>query len=135
MGERLSDAEEVGGSKPPEPTIASRASAGGAPAPRRPAARTSLAVELDDELLGDRDLVEAGRMVVAALLRGLYRGFPWIFAYIVALFLSTVVEIPVNFAYYTGDRQAFRSRAWTYWLNEAILLPLIAWDAARAEDG
>src|SRR4030095_5239686 len=29
----------------------SRASAGGAPAPRRPAARTSLAVELDDELL------------------------------------------------------------------------------------
>src|SRR5207244_704060 len=36
--------------------IWSRASAGGAPAPRRPAARTSLAVELDDELLGDRDL-------------------------------------------------------------------------------
>src|SRR5499426_171153 len=34
-----------------------RASAGGAPAPRRPAARTSLfAVELDDELFGDRDL-------------------------------------------------------------------------------
>src|SRR5438552_1138698 len=36
--------------------IWSRASAGGAPAPRRPAARPSLAVELDDELLGDRDL-------------------------------------------------------------------------------
>src|SRR5207249_1497817 len=36
--------------------IWSRASAGGTPAPRRPAARPSLAVELDDELLGDRDL-------------------------------------------------------------------------------
>ena len=30
MGERLSDAEEVGGSKPPEPTIYQLASDGGA---------------------------------------------------------------------------------------------------------
>src|SRR5689334_7447626 len=29
---------------------------GGAPAPRRPAARTSLAIQLHDELLGHRDL-------------------------------------------------------------------------------
>ena len=64
-------------------------------------------------------------LIVAALIGGLYRRFPFLFAYVVALFLATVVEIPVNVAYYRGDQQAFRSRAWTYWLDEAVLLPLV----------
>ncbi|MGD0499888.1 MAG: hypothetical protein ABSC23_15775 [Bryobacteraceae bacterium] len=64
-------------------------------------------------------------LIIAALLGGLYRRFPFLFAYLVALFLATVVEIPASSAYYLGDRQAFRTRAWTYWLDEAALLPLI----------
>ena len=61
-------------------------------------------------------------LIISELLRGLWRRYLFLFAYVVALFLATAIEIPVYVAYYTGNHQAFRSRAWTYWLDEVVLL-------------
>jgi hypothetical protein len=65
-------------------------------------------------------------LVIAALLHGGYRQFPAVFAYIVAEFLATVVEMPLALTFYhthdlhTGSRYVF----W-YWLDETILQVLI----------
>jgi hypothetical protein len=64
-------------------------------------------------------------LIIAALVRGPYRRFPILFAYTIVTFLTTVVEIPANIAYYLGDRQPLRSRASYYWLNERVLLVLL----------
>ncbi len=64
-------------------------------------------------------------LIIAALLGGLWSRLTFLFVYVIALFLATAVEIPVYAAYYTGNHQAFRSRAWTYWLDEVVLLALI----------
>lgn len=63
-------------------------------------------------------------LIIAALIRGLYRRFPFVFIYTVALFLTTVVEMPVYAAYFTGIRLS-HSRAFYYWLDEGILQALI----------
>ena len=62
-------------------------------------------------------------LIIAAFLRGLYRQFPFVFLYTIALFLSTVVEIP-NAAYLTGIHFS-HSRAFYYWLDEGILDVLV----------
>ena len=64
-------------------------------------------------------------LIIAALVRGPYKRFPILFAYTIVNFLSTVVEIPAYIAYYRGDRQALRSRAFYYWLDERLLLVLL----------
>jgi hypothetical protein len=64
-------------------------------------------------------------LIIAAMLRGPYRRFPVLFLYAIANFLTTVIEVPAYISYYSGNRQAFRSRAWLYWLDERILLTLI----------
>lgn len=64
-------------------------------------------------------------LIIAALVRGPYKRFPALFAYIVVTFLTTVIEIPANIAYYRGEGQALRSRAFYYWLNERVLLVLL----------
>jgi hypothetical protein len=64
-------------------------------------------------------------LIIAALVRGPYKRFPILFAYTIVTFLTTVVEIPANIAYYRGDRQALRSRAFYYWFNERVLLVLL----------
>jgi hypothetical protein len=63
-------------------------------------------------------------LIISALLRGPYRRFPFVFAYIVALFLATLVQIPSYIFFYTGATQ-IRSRAWVYWFAEAFILPLL----------
>jgi hypothetical protein len=63
-------------------------------------------------------------LIIAALVRGLYRRFPFVFIYTVALFLATVVEMPVYTASFSGIRLA-HSRAFYYWLDEGILQALI----------
>src|SRR5437868_3349207 len=60
-------------------------------------------------------------LVIAALLRGAYRRFPAVFAYSVALFLTTVVEIA---AYFAGQ-QAVRRFPFYYWVDEGIRQGLI----------
>lgn len=64
-------------------------------------------------------------LVIAALVRGPYKRFPMLFAYTIVTFLTTVIEIPANIAYYFGDRQPVRSRAFYYWLDEWFLLVLL----------
>jgi hypothetical protein len=58
-------------------------------------------------------------LVIGALLRGSYRRFPLLLVYNVALFLTTVIEISVNQAYFAGIRFAY-SRATYYWIDEGI---------------
>ncbi len=60
-------------------------------------------------------------IIVSALLRGPYRRFPFVFAYVLALLLATLVQIPSYVLFYTGGE----GRAWTYWLTEAFLLVLL----------
>jgi len=65
-------------------------------------------------------------LIIAALLRGGYRRFPFIFAYIIVEFLTTVLEIPAYVAYYTGHPFATgHGRAYYYWLDEGVLQALI----------
>ena len=58
-------------------------------------------------------------LTIAALLRGSYRRFPLLLVYNVALFLTTVIEVSVNQAYFAGIRFAY-SRATYYWVDEGI---------------
>ena len=58
-------------------------------------------------------------LVIASLLRGGYRRFPLLLVYSVALFLTTVIEISVNQAYFSGTALA-HSPATFYWVDEGI---------------
>lgn len=58
-------------------------------------------------------------LVIASLLRGAYRRFPLLLVYSVALFLTTMIEISVNQAYFSGTALA-HSRATFYWVDEGI---------------
>lgn len=62
--------------------------------------------------------------IIAALLRGAYRRFPFLLAYSVALFLTTVIEISVNQAYFSGIRVS-HSRVTYYWIDEGIRQTLL----------
>ena len=64
-------------------------------------------------------------MVIAALLRGPFRRFPLILAFVVAEFLAVAAEIPSYIAYYRGLPQAAPNRTWLYLLNEVILQLLL----------
>jgi hypothetical protein len=63
-------------------------------------------------------------LIVAALLRGPYRRFPFILLYGVALFLTTVLEISVYQAYYSGILRG-RTFAQYYWIDEGIRQTLL----------
>jgi hypothetical protein len=63
-------------------------------------------------------------LIIGALLRGSYRRFPFLLIYSVVLFLTTVIEISVNQAYFSGSPIG-HSRAMYYWTDEAIRQALI----------
>jgi len=63
-------------------------------------------------------------LIIAALIRGLYRRLPFVFLYTLALFLTTVVEMAVFTASFTGIRLS-HSRAFYYWIDQGILQTLI----------
>jgi hypothetical protein len=63
-------------------------------------------------------------LIIGTLLRGLYRRFPFLLLYSVAVFLTTVVEISVNHAFFSGIRFA-HSPSTYYWIDEAIRQALI----------
>lgn len=63
-------------------------------------------------------------LIIAALIRGPYRRLPFVFIYTLALFLTTVVEMPVNAAYLTGVRLS-HSPAFYYWIDEGVLQVLV----------
>jgi len=64
-------------------------------------------------------------LIIAVLLRGGYRRFPFIFAYIVCDFVTTVLEMPANAGYVRGGSQSAVDYAWLYWVDEVILQVLI----------
>jgi hypothetical protein len=64
-------------------------------------------------------------LIIAALLRGGYRRFPLVFAYTVADFLTTVVELPSGMGYVRSMPWAATPYALVYWLDETILQVLV----------
>jgi hypothetical protein len=64
-------------------------------------------------------------LVIATLLRGQARRFPFILAYVIAEFLVVAAEIPAYWAVYQGDKHAWDRQYWLYSVNEVILQVLI----------
>ena len=64
-------------------------------------------------------------LIIAALLRGGYRRFPFVFVYTIIDFLATVAELPSALGYVRGTPSAADSLAFVYWLDEVILQVLI----------
>jgi len=63
-------------------------------------------------------------LIVAGLLRGAYRRFPFVFGYAVAAVLASAVETPL-YVLGTFDRQYRHLYVNTYWIDEQILLALV----------
>ncbi len=63
-------------------------------------------------------------LIIASLVRGPYRRFPFVLLYSIALFLTTILEISVYQAYSAGKHLA-HSRAFYYWLDEGIRQVLV----------
>jgi hypothetical protein len=64
-------------------------------------------------------------LIIAALLRGHYRLYPFFFLYCVGNFLTTVIDMSVNLAYFAGVPSAKGHRVWWYWVNEGIMQVLV----------
>jgi len=63
-------------------------------------------------------------LIIAALVRGAFRRFPVILIYSVVLFLTTVVDISVYRAYYSGSKLG-HSFAHYYWIDEGLRQVLV----------
>jgi hypothetical protein len=63
-------------------------------------------------------------VVVSMATTRAWRELPFIFAYAVALCISSLIEIPVYFAHFAGSTQG-RTRVFYYWLNEGALQLLV----------
>jgi len=61
-------------------------------------------------------------LVLAALIRAPYKSFPFVFAYSITLFLTTVVEVAISTADFFGARNMAKLY---YWINDAVLQVLI----------
>ena len=64
-------------------------------------------------------------MVVAALLRGDYRRYPFVFLYAVVDLLTTILEIQPSMAYSSGTPEAKHRWAQMFWFNERIMQVLV----------
>ncbi len=64
-------------------------------------------------------------MVIAALLRGQYRRFPFILAFVVAEFLAVAAEIPAYWAVYRRVKDSKVQQTGLFVLNEFVLQALI----------
>src|SRR3954468_17781003 len=64
-------------------------------------------------------------LIIAALLRGEYRRFPFIFAYTVVEFLAFAAELPLYWAVYTRGVRAESIQVFVFWMDEAIAQVLI----------
>jgi hypothetical protein len=64
-------------------------------------------------------------LVIYAMVKSrAYRGFPFVFAYATAVFVSSIVEVPAYVAHFMGAPRS-RTRAFYYWINEGVLQLLI----------
>jgi hypothetical protein len=64
-------------------------------------------------------------MVVAALLRGDWRRYPFVFLYAVVDLLTTILEIQPSLAYRSRTPEARHRWAQMYWFNEQIMQVLV----------
>ena len=64
-------------------------------------------------------------MVIAALLRGEYRRYPFVFLYVVVDLLTTILEIQPSMAYSSGTPEARHRWAQMFWFNERIMQVLV----------
>jgi hypothetical protein len=64
-------------------------------------------------------------MVVAVLLRGEYRRYPFVFLYAVVDLLTTILEIQPSMAYGSGNAEARHRWAQMFWINEQIMQVLV----------
>src|ERR1035441_967121 len=64
-------------------------------------------------------------MVIAALLRGEYRRYPFIFLYAVIDLLTTILEIQPSMAYRSGTPEVRLRWAHMFWFNEQIMQVLV----------
>jgi hypothetical protein len=65
-------------------------------------------------------------LVIIALLHGAYRRYPVVFTYVLAIFVTTLVQIPfLAQMYFTHDAEVIRQGAMVYWISEWILQVLI----------
>jgi len=60
-------------------------------------------------------------LLIAALLRGAYRRFPFVFIYAILDFLTTVLEIPPAFDYVRGHHRSSASLPMLYWPTEILM--------------
>jgi|SRR5438874_7605118 len=60
-------------------------------------------------------------MVIQAMLREAWRTYPFLFLYVLADFITTIVEIQPGLAYDTGTAAARRRWAQIYWVDERII--------------
>src|ERR1043165_8299917 len=62
-------------------------------------------------------------LAIAAMLRGGFRRFPLVFLYVIALFLTTVVELPTSLAYHAHptNRRLIERMNENYYLDEGLL--------------
>ncbi len=78
----------------------------------------ALAIQVGTYLLG----LTLEILAVAALLRGPYRRYPFIFAYVIADVLTTALEMPYSLAYYWNKTQSVEDTlVKIYWVDELIL--------------
>jgi hypothetical protein len=64
-------------------------------------------------------------MVIARLLRGQYRRFPFILAFVVAEFFAVAAEIPAYWAVYNNVKDSTGQRSWLWSFDEVLLQALI----------
>jgi hypothetical protein len=64
-------------------------------------------------------------MVIATLLRGQYRRFPFILAFVVAEFFAVAAEVPAYWAVYHNVKNATGQRSWIWSFDEVLLQALI----------
>ncbi len=66
-----------------------------------------------------------GLMIMAVLLRGQWKQYPFVFAYVLGDFLTTVLEIQPGLQYENATAQAKKSFALLYWWNERLMQVLV----------
>lgn len=60
-------------------------------------------------------------LIIAALLRGGYKQYPFVFVYVLADLLTTAVEIRPSLGYGSGTRAAVHEFLQIYWVDERIM--------------
>jgi hypothetical protein len=64
-------------------------------------------------------------LIIGTLLRGSYRRFPFLFAYMVGDFLTTAVEVPSAVGYHRGMQWATSAFPALHWFNDVVMQVLV----------